>query len=137
MSALLPPLAAADDKEAIRFGERALGYDALAGAASAVAAALASSRRVAVFATSELETCVAAVGALLAGVPFVPVNPKAGERELGHIVADSAPELVLAAPGADLPPPLAAVRRLDVDAGARDGDAGDPSEPDPEAPAVV
>src|SRR4051794_25513978 len=137
MSALLPPLAAADDKEAIRFGERALGYDALAGAASAVAAALASSRRVAVFATSELETCVAAVGALLAGVPFVPVNPKAGERELGHIVSDSAPELVLCAPGAELPPALARVRRVDVDVAAR-GSAGDlPDAPGDERPAVI
>jgi malonyl-CoA/methylmalonyl-CoA synthetase len=40
------------------------------------------------------------VAALLAGVPAVPLNPKSGESELGHIVSDSAPTLVLAAPGA-------------------------------------
>ena len=38
--------------------------------------------RVAVTATRRCETCVAVVGALAAGVPIVPINPKAGEREL-------------------------------------------------------
>src|SRR6187551_2337141 len=103
MSALLPPLAGPTDKEAIRFGERALTYVQLAGAAARVAATVAGTPRVAVFAESRLETCVAAVGALEAGVPFSPVNPKAGERELEHILSDSAPELVLAAEGTELP----------------------------------
>jgi len=88
MSALLPPLADPTDKEAIRFGERALTYAELAGAAAEVAATVAGAARVAVFAESRLETCVAAVGALEAGVPFTPVNPKAGERELEHILSD-------------------------------------------------
>ncbi|GAA3305013.1 AMP-binding protein [Streptomyces cinereospinus] len=35
--------------------------------------------------------------------------------ELGHILADSAPDAVLTAPGAELPAPLAALPRLDVD----------------------
>ena len=78
MSALLPPLDDPGDKEAIRFGEHALTYAQLAGAAAAVAERVAGKERVAVFAESRLETCVAAVGALLAGVPFTPVNPKAG-----------------------------------------------------------
>ena len=137
MSALLPPLADPDDKEAIRFGERALTYRQLAGAAAAVAAELRSASRVAVFAESSLETCVAAVGALLACVPFVPVNPKAGERELAHIVGDSAPEIVLAAPGTQLPPALAPVRRLDVDAHASGDGAAFAAEPGPEEPAVI
>src|SRR4051794_38140953 len=137
MSALLPPLAAPSDKEAIRFGEHALTYAQLAGAAAAVASAVSGRTRVAVFAESRLETCVAAIGALLAGVPFTPVNPKAGERELEHIVSDSAPALVLTAAGVELPGALGAVERLDVDAGAR-GDAGAGfDEPDLEAPAVV
>src|SRR4051794_20076053 len=114
MSALLSPLADPSDKEAVRFGEHALTYAQLAGAAGAVAAAVAGRERVAVFAESRLETCVPAVGALLAGVPFTPVNPKAGERELEHIVSDSAPALVLAANGADLPGALAGVARVDV-----------------------
>src|SRR5919112_6513445 len=119
MSDLLPPLAAPGDKEAIRFGERALTYEALAGATAAVAAAVAGRERVAVFAESRLETCVAAVGALRAGVPFTPVNPKAGERELEHIVSDSAPALVLTAEGVELPGGIGSLERLDVDAGAR------------------
>src|SRR4051812_47329130 len=135
MSDLLPPLADPGEKEAIRFGEHALTYAQLAGAAAAVASAVAGRERVAVFAESRLETCVAAVGALLAGVPFTPVNPKAGERELEHIVSDSAPALVLTGAGVELPGALGAVERLDVDVAAR-GDGGF-DEPDDEAPAVV
>jgi malonyl-CoA/methylmalonyl-CoA synthetase len=136
--ALLPPLHEPAGKEAIRFGDRALTYRELAGAARRVAGAVGEARRVAVFAENSIETCVAAVGALVAGVPFVPVNPKAGERELEHIVADSAPDLVLAAPGAELPLALAALRRVDVDPAARDdGGAPLPAEPDPEEPAVI
>src|SRR3954469_5057947 len=137
MSALLPPLAAPSDKEAIRFGEHALTYAQLAGAAAAVASAVPGRTRRAVFAESRLETCVAAIGALLAGVPFTPVNPKAGERELEHIVSDSAPALVLTASGVELPGALGAVERVDVDVDARgDGGFSSSGEPD-EAPAVV
>jgi malonyl-CoA/methylmalonyl-CoA synthetase len=39
------------------------------------------------------------VGALVAGVPIVPLNPKLGERELEHVLGDSDPALVLATPG--------------------------------------
>src|SRR5690606_27338260 len=59
-----------------------------------------------------LDTAVAAVGALLAGVPAVPVNPRSGEREVAHIVGDSTPRLVLAAPDAELPGPLASLPRI-------------------------
>jgi malonyl-CoA/methylmalonyl-CoA synthetase len=136
---LLAPLHDPPGKEAIRFGDRALTYRELAGAARRVAAEVGDAGRLAVFAENSLETCVAAVGALLAGVPFVPVNPKAGERELEHIVRDSAPEIVLAGPGTDLPAALAAVRRLDVDASARTeaGGAALPPEPASEEPAVI
>src|SRR3954470_2885355 len=137
MSDLLPPLADPGDKEAIRFGERSLTYAELGGAAAAVAGTVAGRERVAVFAESRLETCVAAVGALLAGVPFTPVNPKAGERELEHIVSDSAPALVLTASGVELPGALGGVERLDVDVSARGDTAAGFDEPDLEAPAVV
>ncbi|CAM5555781.1 hypothetical protein SGLAM104S_04022 [Streptomyces glaucescens] len=50
-----------------------------------------------------LETAVGTVGALLAGVPVVPLNPRSGGREPGHILGDSAPAAVLAAPGDELP----------------------------------
>src|SRR4051794_41668477 len=135
MSALLPPLADAGDKEAVRFGEGAMTYAELSGAAAAVAKTVAGEARVAVFAESRLETCVAAVGALLAGVPFTPVNPKAGERELEHVVSDSAPTLVLTAEGVELPGALADVTRVDVDPAARSAAEASAAEPDDEAPA--
>src|SRR5690349_6653468 len=138
MSALLPPLADPPDKEAVAVGDRSLRYDELAGAAAAVVAAVGGAGRLAIFAEPRLETCVAAVGALAAGVPFTPVNPKAGERELEHIASDSAPDLVLTARGVELPPALAALERIDVDPSAR-GDAAalDGAAGDDEAPAVI
>ncbi|MGP2441227.1 acyl-CoA synthetase [Streptomyces sp. JW3] len=120
MSSLFPALTDGPaDRPALRFGERSLTYPELAGAAGAAAGGLGGAGRVAVWATPALETAVAVVAALLAGVPAVPLNPKSGEKELRHILADSAPSLVLAAPGDELPGPLAGLPRLDVDVSAR------------------
>ncbi|SEQ15853.1 acyl-CoA synthetase [Lentzea albida] len=123
------------DRVALRFGDRALTHAELAGCAGALAQRLSGLPRVAVWATPTIETCVAVVAALLAGVPAVPLNPKVGERELAHIVADSAPALVLAAPGVELPPGLASVPRLDVTPdGTSDAAFADPGD---EAPALI
>ncbi|MGJ5751230.1 malonyl-CoA/methylmalonyl-CoA synthetase [Streptomyces puniciscabiei] len=120
MSSLFPALAdGPGELVALRFGERSLTYGELAGAAGALAARLRGAGRVAVWATPELETAVAVTGVLLAGAAAVPLNPKSGEKELAHIVSDSAPTLVLAAPGAQLPGALGALERIDVDAAAR------------------
>ncbi len=121
MSSLFPALAdaRAAHRPALRFGERSLTYGELAGAAGAVGGSLREARRVAVWAAPTLETAVAVTGALFAGAVVVPLNPKSGERELGHILTDSAPDLVLAAPGTPLPAPLDALPRVDVDAAAR------------------
>ncbi|MFB7497634.1 acyl-CoA synthetase [Streptomyces sp. NPDC056161] len=117
MSSLFPALAdAPGERVALRFGARSLTYAELGAAAGAVAAQVRGAGRVAVWATPELETAVAAAGALLAGVAAVPLNPKSGERELAHILSDSSPSLVLAAPGARLPAPLDGLTRIDVDA---------------------
>ncbi|MFF9085263.1 acyl-CoA synthetase [Streptomyces sp. NPDC014991] len=119
MSSLFPALTdGPGERAALRFGPRTLTYDGLAGAAGALAGRLRGTGRVAVWATPELETAVAVTGALLAGVAAVPLNPRSGEKELAHILSDSAPSLVLAAPGAQLPPVLAALPRTDVDASA-------------------
>ncbi|WP_405447168.1 acyl-CoA synthetase [Streptomyces achromogenes] len=119
MSPLFPALADGPrEAAALRFGPRTLTYGALAGAAGALAARLQGAGRVAVWAVPELETAVAVTGALLAGVAAVPLNPKSGEKELGHILTDSAPSLVLAPPGAELPAVLAGLPRVDVDASA-------------------
>ncbi|MGW0880586.1 acyl-CoA synthetase [Streptomyces sp. NPDC002671] len=119
MSSLFPALTdRPGDRVALRFGERSLTYGGFAGAAGAVAARVRGAGRVAVWATPELETAVAVTGVLLAGVAAVPLNPKSGEKELAHIVGDSAPELILTAPGTELPSVLGDLPRLDVDASA-------------------
>ncbi|WP_406727665.1 acyl-CoA synthetase [Streptomyces sp. GD-15H] len=116
MSSLFPALADGPaDRPALRFGERSLTYGELAAAAGAVADGVREARRAAVWATPTLETAVAVTAALLAGVTVVPLNPRSGEKELGHILSDSVPDLVLAAPGEDLPAPLEGLARLDVD----------------------
>ncbi|MEV6608284.1 acyl-CoA synthetase [Kutzneria sp. NPDC051319] len=131
---LLPALADPTDADALVFGDRKLTYRELAGVAAAIAKRLVGAR-VAVWATPTLETCAAVVGALAAGAAVVPINPKVGERELEHILGDSAPAQVLAAPGVELPGGLAALPRLDVDLSVRSD--GLPPEPDEEAPAFI
>ncbi|MFL1381299.1 MULTISPECIES: AMP-binding protein [unclassified Nocardiopsis] len=123
---MLPLVVDPVDRTALVFGDRSLTYRGLSAAASRLAAELPAGGRVAVWALPTLETCVAVVAALLAGVAAVPLNPKSGSAELAHIVGDSAPDLVLAPPGAELPEALRGLRRVDVDAS-----------PDPDAPAAV
>ncbi len=120
---LLKGLEEPDGREAVRVGEDALTYSALADAAGAVAERVDGASRVAVWAVSSLETVVAVVGALAAGVPVVPINPKAGTRELEHILGDSAPDLIF---GPD---------HVAVDLSASSSLPS--SEPDDEAPAIV
>ncbi|MEU1269513.1 acyl-CoA synthetase [Streptomyces sp. NPDC005799] len=115
MSSLFPALESPHGRVALRFGDRSMTYAELAGATGALAARLPAGSRVAVWATPALETAVAVVAALRAGVAAVPLNPKSGEKELGHILSDSAPVLVLAAPGDELPPPVRDLPRLDVE----------------------
>jgi malonyl-CoA/methylmalonyl-CoA synthetase len=128
---LFPALSDPSDEVALRFGERTLTYRQLRDAATAVAEQVADRQRVAVWAVNEPEIAVAVIGALLAGVPITPINPKAGSSELKHILSDSDPELVLCPPGIDAP----VDNRVDVDLDAKGGDV--PGEPDAEAPAIV
>ncbi|UOZ09714.1 acyl-CoA synthetase [Amycolatopsis sp. WQ 127309] len=131
---LFPALTSASGNEALRFGEQALTYAELAAVAGSLAAELPRGR-VAVWATPTLHTSVAVVAALLAGVPAVPLNPKIGERELAHILADSEPRLVLAEPGVELPAGLAGLPRRDI---PLTGPATPlQEEPDAEAPALI
>ncbi|MFG3087978.1 acyl-CoA synthetase [Streptomyces antibioticus] len=140
MSSLFPALA--DDpseRVALRFGPRSVTYARLAAAAGALGARLRDrgAGRVAVWATPSLETAVAVVGALHAGAAAVPLNPKSGEKELAHILSDSAPALVLAAPGDELPEALGGLERIDVDADGHGSGAPGPAPVDDEAPALV
>ena len=114
-SELFAALQRAGDRVAISFSQRTLTYSELRDAALRVADALAGAQRVAVLAEPQPETCVAVIGALLAGVPIVPVNPKSGSAELGHIASDAAPEAVLARPGATVPAAFSGRSWLTVD----------------------
>ncbi|MCI4042396.1 acyl-CoA synthetase [Streptomyces sp. TRM75563] len=142
LPALQSPTGPAASREAVRFGDLSLTYGRLAGAAAALAARIADAGRVAVWATPTPETVIAVVAALRAGVPAVPLNPRTGERELAHILADSAPTVVLAGPDDVLPPALKKLRRVTVDAREAvegpDGRAGGAAGPEnPEAPALI
>ncbi|MFD5557141.1 acyl-CoA synthetase [Streptomyces sp. NPDC127068] len=144
MTDLFPPLAdpGRAARPALAFGEHRLTYGELAGAARRLGERIAGAERVAVWATPTAQTAVGVVGALLAGVPAVPLNPRSGESELAHIVADSAPRRVLVAPGTELPGALRGVERVEVDVEPR-GESPAPAQPaagghpDPEAPALV
>jgi malonyl-CoA/methylmalonyl-CoA synthetase len=122
---LLAPVHELGDRPAVRFADRGLSYGELRGAAAAVAQRLRGAERAAVWAESSLETCVAVVGALCAGVPLVPLNPKLGESELRHILEDSSPEIVLGGPDGEA-----------IDVAARGGELPD-DDHDPEHTALV
>jgi malonyl-CoA/methylmalonyl-CoA synthetase len=132
---LLPTLTQPTDAEAVRFGQRSLTHRELGALAAGLARCLAPAKRVAVWAQPVLETCVAVVAALAAGVVAVPVNPRLGTVELRHVIGDASPELVLAVPGTALPEALHTVPRLDISLQARAGMI--PPEPDPESPALI
>ncbi len=135
---MFPELVTGSDREALRFGDTSLTYRELARLTGQVAGNLTGRAGVAVWATPTVETCVAVVGALVAGVPVIPVNPKIGERELTHILTDSEPDLVLAAPNADLPDALAALPRVPVLIETQDSPLPPAAaEPDGETPAFI
>ncbi|WP_411078885.1 acyl-CoA synthetase [Streptomyces sp. cmx-18-6] len=140
LPALQSPTGPAASREAVRFGDLSLTYGRLAEASTALAARIADAGRVAVWATPTPETVIAVVAALRAGVPAVPLNPRTGQSELAHILADSEPTAVLAGPDDELPPALEKLRRVTVDARAverTDGDGYAAGEADPESPALV
>jgi malonyl-CoA/methylmalonyl-CoA synthetase len=128
---LFPALHEPPERVALRFGDRSVSYAELRDAAAAVAERVSGARRVAVWAVNEPEVVAAVAGALAAAMPIVPINPKAGERELGHILDDSEPELVLVPPGHDPPVP----EPVAIDLGARGGDL--PAGAGDEDPAIV
>jgi len=102
ISNFLPALTGAhgDPPGAVRVDGAALSFAQLSTAAGAVAERIAGAGTVAVVATPTIETLVAIVGGLVAGVPVVPVPPDSGPVERAHIRADSGATLLLAAAGA-------------------------------------
>ena len=107
LEALTGPGAAAvpDRTDAVQFGPDAITREHLLAAAAAVADRVRGAKTVALDATADLETVIAVVGCLLAGVPVVPMPPDSGPLERAHILADSTADLIL--------------RTGDIDPGAR------------------
>ncbi len=136
-SALFAALERPPDRVAISFAERALTYSELRNAALRVADALGGARRVAVLAEPGPETCVAVLGALLAGVPIVPLNPKSGGAELEHIATDASPDAVLVRAGATPPAALSDRTTLPVDLDDERPPGSPPTTHPAQAPALI
>ncbi|MGI8714055.1 MAG: AMP-binding protein, partial [Solirubrobacteraceae bacterium] len=115
MTTLFPALREGSARRALSFPDRSLSYAELAVACDRVASALAGARRAAVLAQPRIETAVAVIAALQAGVPAVPLNPRSGSRELDHIVTDAAPDVLLVAGDTEVPSVLSGARQLTVD----------------------
>jgi fatty acid CoA ligase FadD36 len=91
-----PSRDAEDPRACLTIAGRSLSRAALLEAAGAVAARIAGAPAAAVYASATLETAVAVLGGLLAGVPVVPIAPDSGVRELAHVLSDSRAAVLLA-----------------------------------------
>jgi malonyl-CoA/methylmalonyl-CoA synthetase len=101
MEPLFPSLHAPSDRPAVRIGDRALTHRELAIAcahhvAALAARGLAAGDRIGVWTQPAMETVVAFVAHAAAGYVSVPLDPKLGDLELGHILANAAPRLCVA-----------------------------------------
>ncbi|MGV9481947.1 acyl-CoA synthetase [Gordonia aichiensis] len=111
---LLPYLVptAPDDHHAVIVGDDILSREDLVGAATAVAERIRGARTLAVLAHPTIETVLAVVGGVIAGVPIVPVPPDSGPRELDHILTDSGAQAWLGAAPASTSLPVIPIRRF-------------------------
>ncbi|MFI9203379.1 acyl-CoA synthetase [Streptomyces sp. NPDC053048] len=121
---------ATDRPDALTVAGRSCSREELLGAAGAVASRVAGAASVAVRAEATPETVAAVVGALLAGVPVVPLPPDAGPAERAHILRDSGAELVLGETRGGR-------REVAVPVDLRERAAWSGPEPDPKATAFV
>lgn len=102
MASLFPWLVAPGPQPAVRVGDRALSQRELAVACAhhleAVRArGIATGEHVGVWVQPALETLVALVAHAAAGLVSVPLDPKLGDRELGHVLGDANLRLCVAA----------------------------------------
>ncbi|OPC80517.1 acyl-CoA synthetase [Embleya scabrispora] len=120
-----------DRGDAVVVGGDAMSREGLFEAARALGERIVGAPAVAVRADASLETVIATLGGLLAGVPVVPVPPDSGPLERAHILSDSGATL-LVAPGAWTDTGLPT---MTVDPAARS--AGTLPEPGPDATALI
>jgi malonyl-CoA/methylmalonyl-CoA synthetase len=97
---LFPWMLAPSDRLALRVGDRRLTQVDLAAAcarhvATLTARSLVAGDRIGVWTQPALETVVALVAHAAAGYVSVPLDPKLGERELGHVLANAAPKVLV------------------------------------------
>jgi len=86
-----------DDPAGITVDDVMMSYDELLAHASGLVGHIQGARAVAVCADAHMDTLLGVVAGLLAGVPVVPIAHDAGPSERGHILRDSAAEMVLGA----------------------------------------
>lgn len=94
---LLSALDGGHDRRTITVADETLTFEQLAERVDAVGARVAGARVAAVRASATLDTVIAVVAALRAGVAVVPVAHDAGVDERRHVLGDSGAELVLGA----------------------------------------
>ena len=135
-----PPAPLNDHPAALTVDGRSLDLTALSGAVAAVAARVHGLPAMAVEATPSLETVIAVLGGLAAGVPVIPVPPDAGPLERTHILRDCAAPVLLAAAGTipETPVPIEVVPvRADEVASTPGSAAGIRPRPGPDDPALI
>lgn len=98
MARPLFPRESGPDVPAVTVGSESMGREDLFAAATAVAGHVHGASAVAVPAKAQLQTIVAVLGCLLAGVPVVPVAPDSGPLERDHLLRDSKAALWLGDP---------------------------------------
>lgn len=101
-----------DCPDAVRVGDRQLSREQLLGRATAVADRLYGADTVAVDTTSPLETVVAVVAGILAGVPVVPIRPDLGAPQRARILRESGASLLITT---DDPAPQCACPSMPID----------------------
>jgi len=128
---LLSALVTGDDlPSALVAGEGAFSRHDLLGWAASIAGDLAGVPIVAVDEAPGAATIAAVAGALLAGVPIVPVPPDAGRLEREHMLRDSGAALLLSDDPAAAGPPVVPITRARRSTSV-------PAEPAGAAPALV
>jgi malonyl-CoA/methylmalonyl-CoA synthetase len=133
---IFPPFDDLGNRVAVQVGDDRLSYRELDGASLAIGTSLRGIRRVAVWCTPSLESIVAVVAGLNAGIPVVPINPRSGQSELQHLLASAGPDVVLHAPGVELPALITARRTLTIDLD-KTHRGEHRTAPDDEAPALI
>ena len=93
---LLPALEDRGDAPAVAFPDGALSYSQLAAAAAELRARLPAAGPVALWATAQTATAIGLLAALDGGLDVVPLNPRSGPGELGHILGETRPTALLA-----------------------------------------